>query len=43
MVFSLFEENRPIHKVQLKNCNKVVSNIINGKEIKNRFTYEIFK
>ncbi len=24
MVFSLFERQKPEHKVQLKNCNKVV-------------------
>lgn len=35
MVFSLFEESKPTHKVQLKNCNKVV--IGSGTDIERAF------
>lgn len=35
MVFSLFEESKPTHKVQLKNCNKVV--IGSGTDVERAF------
>lgn len=35
MVFSLYEESKPTHKVQLKNCNKVI--IGSGTDIERAF------